>query len=266
MKPLFISMFSLAVVCAIAKAGDDAKKARAKVEEHVDGLLKKAVNRRVTPIEDESLKKLQPGSHYFGVLFPQFPVGIEPPPPLKVGNVFVVDKNGKLVMIPNIENLEVHFKEHLPAAKTEADANAIMRAWLTLSQHIHGDGFYQFELATPFQVQLDAAKKPTKVEGVAKVKPIGGNKGQITATLTFNADGKIAIFKDVAKLVEGIRPECQATRLLDADPVIRRIAERDLLVMGRMCHDYLMTQRAKASPALRKEIDRVWQRILDEDR
>jgi hypothetical protein len=248
-----------------AHAGDDAKKAQMQVEEHVGKLLKKDGFRRITPITDDSVKKLVLGSHFFGVLFPQFPIGIEPPPPLKVGNVFVVDKNGKLVMIPNVENLETFCKSNFPPAKTEADANTTLRAWLALAQHIHGDGFYQFDFGA-LQVHVNEAKKPTKVDGFVKVKQIGGNKGQIAATLTFDAECKIASVKDEAKLVEGIRPICQATKLLDADPLIRKMAERDLLVMGRVGREYLLSQRAKATPELQREIDRVWQRILDEDR
>ena len=266
MQRLCVSALLVLLASVAARAGEDAKKARMQVEEHVGNLLKKEGFRRITPIIDESLTQLAPGSHFFGVLFPQYPIGIEPPPPLKVGNVFIVDKTAKLTVIPNSENLETFCKARFAPAKTEADANRVLRAWLVLSQHIHGDGFYQFDLVTPFQIQLNDAKKPSKAEGSAKVKPVGGNKGQITATIQFDAEGKITSVKDTAKLVEGIRPICQATRLLDLDPVIRKMAERDLLVMGRMCRDYLLSQRAKASPDLQREIDRVWQRIVDEDR
>ena len=42
--------------------------------------------------------------------------------------------------------------------------------------------------------------------------------------------------------------------------------EQDLLVIGRAAREYLMGQRGKAGPELRREIDRVWQRIVDEGR
>jgi hypothetical protein len=42
------------------------------------------------------------------------------------------------------------------------------------------------------------------------------------------------------------------------------MAEKDILVMGRSARPYLDEQRAKASPDLRKAIDRVWRRIVDE--
>jgi hypothetical protein len=43
------------------------------------------------------------------------------------------------------------------------------------------------------------------------------------------------------------------------------MAEKDILVMGSAAKGYLDEQRAKASPELRRAIDRVWRRILDED-
>src|SRR5207249_6646109 len=59
----------------------------------------------------------------------------------------------------------------------------------------------------------------------------------------------------------GPRPICQATKLLDADPLVRRICEQDLLIMGLSARDYLAEQRAAARPELRDAIDRLWQKI-----
>lgn len=71
---------------------------------------------------------------------------------------------------------------------------------------------------------------------------------------------------ETANLKRGVRPICQATKLLDADLVVRRMAEQDLFVMGKAAGDYLAGQRAKADRKLQKAIDRIWQRILAEDR
>ena len=68
-----------------------------------------------------------------------------------------------------------------------------------------------------------------------------------------------------AKIRPGPRPICQATKLLDADQIVRRMAEQDLLYMGRAAHEYLMQQRAQAAPDLQQAIDRLWQRILAQD-
>ena len=62
----------------------------------------------------------------------------------------------------------------------------------------------------------------------------------------------------------GVRPICQATKLLDADPLVRRMAEQDILVMGQSAKEYLDEQRANAKPELKAAIDRIWKRIVDE--
>jgi hypothetical protein len=62
----------------------------------------------------------------------------------------------------------------------------------------------------------------------------------------------------------GVRPICQATKLLDPDPLVRRMAEKDILVMGRAAKEYLDEQRAKAPAELRQTIDRIRKRIADE--
>ena len=67
-------------------------------------------------------------------------------------------------------------------------------------------------------------------------------------------------------LRQGVRSICQATKLLDRDPIVRRMAEQDLLVMGRAARLYMEQVRATARPKLQRAIDRVWQRILDEGR
>jgi len=64
----------------------------------------------------------------------------------------------------------------------------------------------------------------------------------------------------------GVRPICQATKLLDCDPLVGRMAEQDILVMGSLAKEYLDEQRAKAKPELRQAIDLIWQRIVKEGR
>jgi hypothetical protein len=64
----------------------------------------------------------------------------------------------------------------------------------------------------------------------------------------------------------GVRPICQATKLLDSDAIVRRMAEQDLLVMGRAAKTYLDQVRATAGPKLQRAIDHIWQRILEEGR
>jgi hypothetical protein len=83
-------------------------------------------------------------------------------------------------------------------------------------------------------------------------------------TLTFGADGQLTGASYESKLRPGPRPICQATKLLDPDPIVRRMAEADLLYMGLAAREYLLDRRALAGPQLRRAIDRLWQRIEQE--
>src|SRR5262249_45352300 len=152
--------------------------------------------------------------------------------------------------------------EKLTASSEEQLKNAA-RAWLVLRQHFIQDGFYAFAL-------MDEATKVGKAEGgktaSGKVVVMKGGNGMITAELTFNPAGKLTAVAQDVKVRPGPRPICQATKLLDGDPIVRQMAEQDLLIMGRFAKPYLDKQRAKASPELRRAIDRIWQRIMEDDR
>ena len=91
-----------------------------------------------------------------------------------------------------------------------------------------------------------------------------GGKGEINATLTFDGAGKFVKLEQTGKVLPGVRPICQSTKLLDPDPIVRQMAERDILVMGRSAETYLAEQRALAPKELRQAIDRLWKRIVDE--
>ena len=212
---------------------------------------------KAVAITDDAVGKALPGHLFYAVVFRQYPVGVEPPAPLKSGNVLAV-KDGKVTPLSDVPTLEKFFKENAAAVKDDAAAKAAATAWVRLSQEIHQDGFFKFSIPEK-EVTGDAATATAK----AVVEQKGGDSGDVAVTLTFK-DGKVSKVDEKVSLKAGVRPRCQATRLLDPDPAIREIMEKDLLVMGRRCEAYLDEQRAKASPELKKAIDRVWQRIVDE--
>src|SRR5207253_4817790 len=151
-------------------------------------------------------------------------------------------------------------RAHLGEVKSDDQAKGAVRAWLALSQQFVQDGFFQFTIPEK-EIVGDAGK----ITGKAVVEPKGGNKGFLAVTLTFS-DGKLTEVKEENKVQAGVRPICQATKLLDPDPIVRGMAEQCILVMGSAAREYLMEQRAKASPELQRAIDRIWQRIVEEER
>lgn len=98
--------------------------------------------------------------------------------------------------------------------------------------------------------------------GKSTVVPKGGNSGELIVYLT-RADANKAVVRIENKIRRGPKPICQATRLVDADPVLRKMAEQQILLMGVHAKEYLADRRSKAKSAeLRGAIDRIWQRII----
>ena len=203
---------------------------------------------------DEAVRTTFPAHHLIIVRFRQFPIARVLPEGLQASNLFAVTKDGKIEYVKDAKALEKFFQTHLKAIKTEADAKTTLAAWLALTQEYRQDGFFKFEV-----LEKEFTADTTKASGRFVVMQ-GGN-GDFKADLTFDKDGKLAKAEDKTAIRPGPRPICQATKLLDADPIVRRIAEEDLLIMGVSAHSYLMEQRERATPELRGAIDRLWKQI-----
>jgi hypothetical protein len=213
-------------------------------------------------IDDEPLGRALPRSAFFAVLFRQYPVARLAPPGLKSSNVFAVDPDGKVQVLTDAGELEKLFKANLPPVTTDDQLKDAARAWLRLTQELRQDGFYKFKLMDD-ATKVAEAGAGKEVRG--KVVVMAGGNGEIDAALSFDGAGKLARVVEGGKLRPGPRPICQATKLLDPDPLVRRMAEQDLRVMGRAAKVYLDGQRARATPELRRAIDRLWRQIEDED-
>jgi hypothetical protein len=261
---LLCGLVGLALAAAAPASDDQDKDPVAKAEKAVKQKLEdlKGAGAMVKHVKDEPLQRAVPKHQFFSVLFRQYPVGRVPPKGLKASNVFAVDADGKVTVLTDAKELEAFCKTAMAAARTEATAKDGVRAWLRLSQEFRQDGFYKFVL-------MDDATKAKTEKGVittsGKVVVMAGGNGELNASLVFDA-GKLAKVTEEAKIRPGPRPICQATKLLDPDPIVRAMAEQDLLIMGRAAKPYLDEQRARAAPDLQQAIDRVWQRILADER
>ncbi len=272
-----IIRMGLAVVCGLAWVGvaaaaplPEKKKLtdeeRAKVEKAVKSYLDemKAGAGALQPLQDERLEKLFPRHAFYTLLFRQYPVGRPAPKGFAVSNVLAADADGKVLVFTTAnKDLLAFFNSAMLPSQTDDQVKDIGRAWLRVVQEFYQDGFYKFAL-------LDDATKvttdgPVKKVSVKVVAMQGGN-GEINVNLELAANGTLTKFDGTSSLKPGPRPICHATKLLDPDPLVRRIVEQDLLIMGVAAKPYLDEQRAKAAPELQQAIDRVWQRILDADR
>jgi hypothetical protein len=255
---------ALAVLLAAPLAAQDDKEKRLpesveKAQRQVQQDLAKinARNAQVIWVDAAPVRQLFPKDNFFAVRFRQFPVAVENPPGFDASNVVVVPEGKEGKRLPD-KALRAYFREHVTAKDTKA-AKAAVQAWLALAQEFVQDGFFKFEVLAKEAEAEEIPGGGIKATGRAMVTQ-GGN-GDIKVTMVFDAEGKLAKVEQRAEIRPGPRPICQATKLLDADPIVRKMAEQDLLIMGVAARDYLTEQRAKAGPELRQAIDRLWQRI-----
>jgi hypothetical protein len=215
---------------------------------------------QLIPVEDPAISAAFPGRVFVAVRFRRYPIAIAPPAPLKSQNLFVA-ADGKLQHLASVPELAGFLRAAPAPAKDAEEMKTAARAGLLLAEALGQDGFYKFEIP-PGSLVVTPEGDGRKVAGKALVT--AGGKGEITLSLTFDSAGSVKNVALDSRLMPGVRPICQATKLLDRDPVVRRMAEQDLLVMGRAAGPYLAERRAKAGPRLRRAIDRIWSRILAE--
>jgi hypothetical protein len=217
----------------------------------------------VAYVKDEDAVRLFPDGYFFSVMFRQFPIARVMPEGLSAANLFVVDGKGKVKVLTDAQSLVKYALDHAGHAKSDEQKKETVRGYLHLSQHLYQDGFFAFSV---MEDSLQVKRKEGGATAVGSLVAMRGGSGTIKATLEFAGDGKLTGIKEHAQLRPGPRPICQATKLLDRDPVVRKMAEQDLLIMGPAARPYLDEQRAKAGPELQKAIDRLWQRIVDSER
>lgn len=226
----------------------------------IEAYLKKVggTNAQIVWKDDKALTTTFPDATFFAVRFRIYPIAREIPAGLKPSNVFAVRKGNKAESIKDANALLSYVTDHAAPVKTEKEARMALTSWLDLAQEFQQDGFYKFEiLQNGFTVENKNGG--IAIRGRALVKQ-GGN-GELSANLAFDTAGKLASGSTSGSIRPGPRPRCHATLLLDANPLVRRIVEDDLLIMGLAARAYLREQRERADPALRREIDRVMERI-----
>ncbi|MGD9685173.1 MAG: hypothetical protein AB7W16_28730 [Candidatus Obscuribacterales bacterium] len=216
-------------------------------------------------VRSDALKRIFSDRLFYVLRFRVWPVGFNIPAPMKSNNLFVVDSKGKLELVTNAEQLKSLFKARATRVKDEKTARLALKAWLELSSELNQDGFLRFSID---DTAIDARLLGSGLiaHGKAVIQPRGGDEGFLAATLTFDNEGKLESSEEKREVKAGMRPICQSSKLLDPDPVVRQMARRDLLILGRRAEPYLIEQRKKVSPELQKAIDDIWLEIVRENR
>lgn len=242
--------------------GDPRREIGAFVNKHAESESPFASRGNLFFVDSTSLQTTFPGLAFYVLRYPQWPVAFNLPDPLSSNNIFVVDQKSQLRLIVEPKALKELFCT--VEAKTPLQAQTALASWLRLSQELHQDGMFKF--GPPSDLDVKAGGSGVVATGTIAVLQDTGNTGHIKATLTFDKSGKLSDSSEEVTLKAGMRPICQASKLLDADPIIRRMAEQDLLIMGKYAKPYLDWQRTQLSPELIEAIDKIWKRIEKENR
>jgi hypothetical protein len=224
----------------------------------------------ITAVTADYIDNSFPDTDFFEVRFLQYPLAVTTPEGLSASNLFLV-QNGTVFPLVRPADLKDFFFDELAPVRDEDHAADAGLAWLRLSEAFSQDGFFTFAAPQVKVTTLNPAPRPDRRRGrhrliqvVGSVTVTAGGRGSISVEMDFDSHGVLDGVSETRNVLPGVRPICQATKLLDADPLTRRMAEQDILVMGKSAKEYLDEQRAKAKPELKAAIDRIWNRIVDE--
>jgi hypothetical protein len=263
-----VALLLAAVPARAGQQGGPSKEDVQKAENNLKAHLAQigAKNAQIVRIDTKPLSGTFPKDVFFAVRFRIYPVAMQIPAGLKPSNIFVVPPSGKVELLKDDKALGKFFHDHATAAVKDPEAIAVTQSWLLLAQEFVQDGFYKFEVSKEVGIVRDDVEPRRLLSTNGRAVVMAGGNGEVLAALRFGKDGKVETGTTTAKVKEGPRPICQATKLLDPDPIVREMAEQTLLYLGSAAKNYLDEQRAKASPELQRAIDRLWQRILEEER
>lgn len=219
-------------------------------------------------LTENALLDVAPNCAFYSLHFAEWPVMRMGPPPFKSRNIIAVPRTGDVKLFTDPRKLADLFGTQVGSI-TKQEMPMVTAAWLRLSAEFSQDGYFAFRYPMD-QIRVHSGTVGFVAVGKATVDPKGGDKGEIVATLNFipnrNRELDLKGITEKRTVQAGVRPICQALLLLDPNPIVRRMAERDLLVMGPIIKPYLDERRNEASPELQEAIDRIWQRILRGER
>lgn len=266
--------FLMALVGVLGPAWQTSARAQdseALVEQYLKGIG--AIGYTITAVTADYIDDSFPDTDFFEVRFRQYPVAVTTPEGLSASNLFLV-QNGTVFPLVRPADLKAFFIDELAPVREEDHAEDAGLAWLRLSEAFSQDGFFTFAAPQVKVTTFNPAPRPDRRRGrhrrarviqvTGSVTVTAGGRGSISVEMDFDSDGVLDGVSETRNVLPGVRPICQATKLLDADPLTRRMAEQDILVMGKSAKEYLDKQRAKAKPELKAAIDRIWNRIVHE--
>ena len=181
-----------------------------------DYLLSRGVSGAlVRPVTDDFVGRTFPNFSFFGVIFRQYPIAVRCPavPDLKCANLFFV-RNSQVDFVSTIEDLKFFFAANLDPAPTQAAATDAASTWMRFSEELKQDLFY-----TCSESYISYALRDNLTLLRAHATATAGGDANIDLVMTLGAAGNFVSILEKSAQRPGVRPICQATKLLDPDPI-----------------------------------------------
>jgi hypothetical protein len=161
------------------------------------GGIKGASAATVAPVDDEALRHILGAERFFIVRFEGASHAPIPPAPLRLANLIWVQPNGTVKRLEDPAMLRVIFTEKIAPVRSESEARDVMKAYLRLAEEFVQDGFYKFVVAER-SISVNREQDHLVATGRAEVAERGS--GGVSATLIFDASGKLVDASSVAKV------------------------------------------------------------------
>jgi hypothetical protein len=196
-----INLIALVLVLAVSDSFAAAGETRAQyyARQYLSGLG--AHSYTLTAIQDSYVTATFPGIAFFAVIFPQYPVGVEPPEGLNPSDVLAVEGD-QVVALTGPDDLKALFMTTLTAVEgldAEADAG---RTWLRLTEVFSQDGYFTFSDPDVFVIKV--LEEIGIVLGAIEVT--SGGAGRIHVAMEFDAAGQLMDVTEVREVQAGNRP------------------------------------------------------------
>jgi hypothetical protein len=157
----------------------------------------------VASVEDDVVRRVLPADHFYSVRFSRYPHAEIPPTGLQLENLVCVQPDHSVKTLDDTVALGAFFAEKIAPVRGGSQARDVVGAYLRLAQEFKQDGGYKFVVPEE-SILVNHDQDHLVVSGAAVVA--AGGSGQISATLTFDASGKLVNVASSAKVRPDVRP------------------------------------------------------------
>jgi hypothetical protein len=196
-----INLIALLLVLAVSDSYAAAGETRAQyfARQYLSGLG--AHGYTMTAIQESYVTATFPGIAFFAVIFPQYPVSVEPPDGLNPSDVLAV-LGDQVLALTGPDDLKNLFMTTLTAVEDPDTAVDAGETWLRLTEVFSQDGYFTF--SDPDVVLLKGEVEREIVLGAIEVT--SGGAGRIHVAMEFDGAGQLMDVTEVREVQAGNRP------------------------------------------------------------